>query len=110
MTGTTFATEYNPHDKSVSHTMLYLFVWYAKNDRTERSQDITSLNKNELRTVEIMLQRYGANGDTHTSLQTIAGKHGVTKQYVSRITQDVLERIKADALPCNLLDHIGFVA
>lgn len=102
----TFATGYDPREKSISHIMLDLFVWYARTYPTTRCSDITSLGKNELRIVEIMLQRYGAYGDDRTSLQVIGEAHGITKQYVSRITLEVLERIKADALPGNLLDHI----
>lgn len=106
MTVTTFATKYDPREKSVSHIMLDLFVWYAKKYPTERAHEITSLGKNELRSVEIMLQRFGAYGEDCTSLQSIAEAHGVTRQYVSLITIDVLERIESDALPSNLLDHI----
>lgn len=106
MTVMTFAIGYDPREKSVAHTMLDLFVWYAKKYPTTRSSDITALGKNELRIVEIMLQRYGAYGDDRTSLQSIAEAHGVTKQYVSVLAIEVLERVKADALPSNLLDHI----
>jgi hypothetical protein len=106
MTVMTFATGYDPREKSVAHTMLDLFVWYAKKYPTTRSSDITALGKNELRIVEIMLQRYGAYGDDRTSLQSIAEAHGVTRQYVSVLAIEVLERVKADALPSNLLDHI----
>lgn len=86
--------------------MLDLFVWYASIDPYERAHDISSLRPKELRNVEIMLQRYGAYGEHLVSMQAIAEAHGFTKQNVSRIINEVLERIEQDALPINLLDEV----
>ena len=101
-----FVTGFDASVESAIDIMQAVFAWYSRRRPATRTHDIHALSKSESRSVEILLQRYGAKGEPLSSLQAAGEAHGITRERVRQITESVTSRITDNALPTTLLDHL----
>lgn len=98
--------DFDPSGKTAVDIMRAVFVWYSRQRPGTRTHDVGALSKSEVRSVDILLQRYGAKGETRSSLQAAGEAHGITRERARQIADKVTARMTDNAMPTALLNHI----
>jgi|GEM_PF-1340945 len=102
----TFSLPENSNDRTFIDDMRSVFCWYARQNPARRTCDFSMLTPREVRSVEIMLQRYGIFGEEHATLQIIGDRQGLTRERVRQISEIAIARFGDKSVSTSVLERL----
>ena len=91
---------------TVLDDMRDIFTWFVRDDPQYRTNDRTLLSEAEKRTVEMLMQRYGAAGEAASLTQVIAEQAGVSRERVRVLITPVISNCQSSRLVSNAVKRL----